>query len=288
MSAIAVKQEQYTIYVLTDEAAQSVVEVIPERGGIITRWQIQGQEVFYLDTERLTNPELTVRGGNPILFPICGNLPDNTYVHNGQTYTLKQHGFARDLPWVVTHQNEGECSLTVALTSTEQTRASYPFDFEVAFTYRLLGSTLEVHQQFTNTSAEPMPFSIGFHPYFLATDKTQLQVDIPGTEFWNHREQKTEPFAGSFDFDRDEIDAAFLNITRQSASVTDLSRQMRLTLDYDPQFSTLIFWTVKGKDFYCLEPWSAPRNAMNTGNHLITLEPGANLETSFRMTVAFI
>jgi len=33
---------------------------------------------------------------------------------------------------------------------------------------------------------------------------------------------------------------------------------LKLTLEYDDHYSTLVFWTVKGKDFYCLEPWAPP------------------------------
>jgi len=67
--------------------------VVPERDGIITSWRIQSQEL-YLDAEGFANPDLTVVEFH--LFPICGNLSDNTYTYDGQQYTLKQHGFARD------------------------------------------------------------------------------------------------------------------------------------------------------------------------------------------------
>ncbi len=76
---VAINEQQYKTYVLCDSYAQSEIEVVPERGGIVTKWRIQGQDIFYLDESRFTHPELSVRGGIPILFPICGNLPDNTY-----------------------------------------------------------------------------------------------------------------------------------------------------------------------------------------------------------------
>lgn len=129
MFSIAIQQQKYKTYILSDEIAGSQLEVVPERGGMITRWRFQGQELLYLDTERFAHPDLSVRGGIPILFPICGNLPENTYTYNGQTYTLKQHGFARDLPWQVTEQVTHEkASLTLVLNSNEQTRAVYPFE----------------------------------------------------------------------------------------------------------------------------------------------------------------
>ncbi|MDX2216493.1 MAG: hypothetical protein SFY66_24735 [Oculatellaceae cyanobacterium bins.114] len=289
MFAIAIQQEQYKTYFLSDQAAQSQIEVVPERGGIVTRWQFQGHDIFYLDEARFTNPELTVRGGIPILFPICGNLPDNTYTHKGQVYTLKQHGFAREMPWEVVDQGtEDSASLSLQLTSNEQTRAVYPFDFQVVFTYKLHGNSLELHQRFTNHSSDPMPFSTGLHPYFAVADKSQLQLDIPGTEFFNQQTQSIETYSGQFDFEQDEIDAAFRNVTRQTATATDVNAKFRLTLDYDALYSTVVFWTVKGKDFYCLEPWTAPRNALNTGDHLTHLDPGATLEAIVKFSIDFL
>ncbi len=69
MYTIAIEDKQYQTYILSDDTANSQIEVVPERGGIITHWRIQGQELFYLDHERFTHPDLSVRGGNPILFP---------------------------------------------------------------------------------------------------------------------------------------------------------------------------------------------------------------------------
>ena len=286
MFSIALKSEQYPTYVLSDQAAGARLEVVSDRGGLITRWQIQEQEILYFDAERFANPALSVRGGVPILFPICGNLPDNIYSHEGQTYTLKQHGFARDLPWEITDRGvQSGAHLTLMLNSNEQTRAVYPFDFQLAFTYRLRGKTLEIKQRFTNRSDKPLPFSIGLHPYFRVTDKTQLAFEIPSTQFQDQNTQVIHPFSGAFDFNQDEIDVAFLNLASNSAAVTDTQQNLKLTLEWDESYSTLVFWTVKDKDYYCLEPWSAPRNALNTGDHLITLDPRRTYETQVKMTV---
>ncbi len=288
MFTIALQQQQYKTYILSDETAGSQLEVVPERGGIITRWRVQGQEIFYLDTERFTNPDLSVRGGNPILFPICGNLPDNSYTHNGKQYTLKQHGFARDLPWEVTEQaTQNQASLTLVLNSTEQTKAVYPFDFQVVFTYKLQGNTLEIQQEYKNLSSTQLPFSTGFHPYFSVKDKTQLKFEIPSHEYQDQRSKEIHRFNGNFDFNLDEIDVAFKELTSQSATVIDNSRKLKLTLDYGKEYPILVFWTLKGKDFYCLEPWTASRNSLNTGEHLTVLESGASYNASVRLTANF-
>ncbi|HEY9893589.1 MAG TPA: aldose epimerase [Candidatus Sericytochromatia bacterium] len=288
MFAIATKQQQYKTYILTDQDAHSRLEVVPERGGIITNWSLQGQDILYLDTQRFADSSLSVRGGIPILFPICGNLPDNTYIYQGQNYTLKQHGFARDLPWEVTNQVTSDLAgLTLVLNSNAQTRAVYPFDFQVSFTYQLKGNTLEIKQKYTNHSSESMPFSTGLHPYFWTSDKTQLEYKIPASEYQDQITKEVHAFEGGFDLSQDEIDVAFRHLSGTSTSVTDTGRSLKLTLSYSDIYSTLVFWTVKGKDYYCLEPWSAPRNALNTGADLIHLAPGATCEASVGLTARF-
>jgi len=286
--SIAIQQQQYKTYILSDETTGSQLEVVPERGGIITRWRVKGEEILYLDAERFTHPDLSVRGGVPILFPICGNLPDNSYTLNGQQHTLKQHGFARDLPWEVVEQTtKDSAALTLVLRSNEQTKAVYPFDFQLVFTYVLRGNTLEIRQEYQNLSSTQLPFSAGFHPYFFTGDKNQLEFDIPSQEYQDQQTKEVHPFNGNFDFNRDEMDFAFGHITSQSASVIDRNRQFKLTLDADDIFSMLVFWTLKGKEFYCLEPWSAPRNSLNTGEKLTVLEPGTSYKASVRLSASF-
>ncbi|WP_390883212.1 aldose epimerase family protein [Kovacikia minuta] len=134
MFEIATQHDRYTTYILSDQETNSILEIVPERGGIVTRWQVHGKDILYLDAERFADPALSVRGGIPILFPICGNLPDNTYTYNGQTYTLKQHGFARDLAWEVTEQvTQDRVSLTLVLNSNGTNPGGLSLRFSAGF-----------------------------------------------------------------------------------------------------------------------------------------------------------
>ena len=288
MYKVSSEQKQYNTYTLSDDSSGSQIEVVPERGGIVTSWKINGQEVFYLDTERFTHPDLSVRGGNPIVFPLCGNLPDNTYNVDGKDYQIKQHGFARELPWTATAQNnDGAASVTVELASNAETKAVYPFDFHLAFTYSLQGNTLEIRQEYKNLSATPMPFSSGFHPYFLCGDKNQIEANIPSVSYQDNRTKEDFAFDGKFDFDQDEIDAVFGKLNSRSTSIIDNSRNLKIAIDYDDFYTYLVFWTVKGKDFYCLEPWSATRNSLNTKEYLTVLAPNASCTAVVKITADF-
>ena len=286
MFTIALTQKHYPTYILCDQQANSSIEVVPERGALISRWRVGDRDILYLDEQRFANPQLSVRGGIPILFPICGNLPDNVYTYKGQQYTLKQHGFARDLPWEVTEQvTDNLASITLVLNSSDRTRAVYPFDFQLAFTYQLLGNSLKIQQRYTNHSGETMPFSVGLHPYFSTEDKTQLEFDIPASEYQDQRSKGIFPFSGQFDFNIEEMDFAYTSISRHSTSIKDNQRRLEVKISYSDLYSTLVFWTVKGKNYVCLEPWSAPRNALNTGEQLSYLEPGTSCESVVEISV---
>ena len=275
-------------YVLADTDTQSSLTIFPDRGGIATSWKVHDRELMYLDADRFTDPTLSVRGGIPILFPICGNLPDDSYKVGNDQYALIQHGFARNIPWkVVTQSTDTDASLTIELTSTDATRKVYPFDFTVTFTYRLQGENLVIDQTYTNHSTTPMPFSTGLHPYFAAPDKGSLTVEIPSPSYQEKQTQAIHPFAGKFDFSQPEIDAAFTKLTGNTAVVTDTSQGLTLTMTQAAEYHNMVFWTVQGKDFYCLEPWTGPRNSINTGVDLLHVAPGETFKTQVTFTAKF-
>jgi galactose mutarotase-like enzyme len=86
---------------LIDDEREVRVRVVPARGGLVTTWEVQGQSLLYLDPETYADPQKNVRGGIPILFPICGRLKDDTYWIGNREYHMPQHGLARRLPWRV-------------------------------------------------------------------------------------------------------------------------------------------------------------------------------------------
>ena len=280
MYSIALKQKQHPTYILTDQKSGGRIEIVPERGGMVTEWSIGDRQILYFDAERFTDPAKSVRGGIPILFPICGNLPNATYEVEGQSYELAQHGFARNLPWTVRDRavKEEGAVLELVLTSTPETLSVYPFEFELAFSYRFQGDRLHIDQSYTNKSERRMPFSTGLHPYFYLADataqtKSQLQLNIPAERYINQIDQTEHDYTGSLDWNAPELDLAFRPISAQQTSATDPNRQVAIAIDYDSAYTTIVFWTVAEKNYYCLEPWSAPRNALNTGADLLWLAP---------------
>ncbi|CCI82657.1 aldose 1-epimerase family protein [Lactobacillus hominis] len=112
----------------------------------------------------------------PVLFPIVGRLKDDQYRYKGQTYHMGQHGFARNMDFSVEEKDDNH--ITFLLISNEETKKSYPFDFELRVTYTLLNNLLEERFDVTNTGDEEMIFGIGGHPGFnLPTDHGLTKSD---------------------------------------------------------------------------------------------------------------
>lgn len=95
------------------------------------------------------NPKVWGRHA-PVLFPIVGKLKDNQYSHNGETYTMGQHGFARDRNFELIEKTEQK--LTMVLKADELSKKVYPFDFELSIKYRLTDNGLYVTYNVRNPS----------------------------------------------------------------------------------------------------------------------------------------
>ena len=161
---------------LTDAQSGAIAVIEPERGGIVTRFEIGARRVLFLDVATLRDPSKNVRGGVPVLFPSPGKLVDDAWAYAGQHGAMKQHGFARNLPWQVVRSGGGSAVLT--LVADDATRAQFPWDFVVEHTFTLRGTSLRLDQRVTNRSASAMPFGFGFHPYFFVPDAAKRDTTI--------------------------------------------------------------------------------------------------------------
>ena len=104
------------------------IKFCPQRGGVITNWISDGEEILYFDEKRFIDKTKSIRGGIPILFPICGNLNTSSSVFGKDFVQLTQHGFARDLQWQYSFNEKFLC---LFLNASKKTKKYYPFDFEL-------------------------------------------------------------------------------------------------------------------------------------------------------------
>lgn len=105
---------------------------------------------------------------SPVLFPIVGSVWEKRYRVAGQEFELGQHGFARDMDFVLVSQTENE--VRYRLESSEETLAKYPYPFALEIAYKLHGNKVDVIWDVTNPSDEQIYFQIGAHPAFNYPD----------------------------------------------------------------------------------------------------------------------
>lgn len=244
------------------------IELSPHRGAIVTSLQVHNKEVLYLDRATFEDPTKNVRGGIPVLFPLCGP--------QSEPATMSQHGFARTMPWEVVHQAEN--TVRLVLHDNQETRAVYPYAFFYELSYSALPHGLRIEQKVANRGRETMPLQFGFHPYFLVGRKSDLEFNLPVSTYHDNKSDDSGTFR-TFDFERDEIDWAFPNPTTQSAAFRDPERGHEVIVRYSTDYSQLVFWTLKDKPFVCVEPWSSARFAYPDGDDVHRVEPGGLLET---------
>jgi galactose mutarotase-like enzyme len=216
----------------------------PGRGGLLTRFSVDGEPLLYLDEGTLADATKNVRGGVPILFPVAGKPPAGS--------PLEQHGFARKLPWRVVE--EGAERAVLGLDAGDATRALWPHEFSLRFSYALGDRSLSLEQRFENRGEAPMRIQPGLHPYFRVDEKAGARVATGATRAWDNLAGAERALA-PIDFAAGEVD---LHLLDHDAPGTRLLRPGApdIILDWSDDQKVLVLWTLPGRPFICVEPWS--------------------------------
>ncbi|MCJ8142447.1 aldose 1-epimerase family protein [Ancylobacter sp. A5.8] len=245
-------------------------------------------------------------GRAPLLFPIVGRLPGDALVHEGQSYTMLQHGFARRRSFATLEASPSRA--VFGLDSDEETLKQYPFAFALRVTYTLEEATLTISATVTNSGTVPLPASFGFHPAFLwplpyGGTKAEHRVVFEKAEVEAiHRpvggllSRETEPNP-AMDAVMTPDDAMF---ERDALIFTHLrSRHIRFGVPGQPGIEVafpdmphLGLWSKPGAPFLCIEPWQGYASAEDgpvafaDKPGLVLIEPGA--ERRFAMSVRWL
>ena len=248
------------------------LRLIPERGGLVSGWRCGDREVLYFDEERYADPSKSIRGGVPVLFPICGNLPDDRLEVDGLDHTLPQHGFARDLPWQLQLLDD-QSGVRLSLGSSADTLKAYPFSFLLEMEVRPAADALEIITSIFNRGNRPMPFSFGLHPYFQVNDLGQTRLTgLPG-HCLNHLEMADASTADQLACLPQGVD--FLCQPAGPVTLIDDSNGRQLQLQHQAPLDLTVVWTEPPRRMVCLEPWTGPRQALISGDRKLELAPAA-------------
>jgi galactose mutarotase-like enzyme len=212
----------------------------------------------------------------PILFPIVGKLKNDRYNWNDISYTMKQHGFARDMEFQLIEQSA--IKAVFQLETSEVTLENYPFHFQLIVEYRTEGNKLITTYAVKNTGEKAMPFSIGGHPGFALNDDLENYfLQFPNETVAPRHLIKEGFYTGETsnvlfekkyrlkkeDFSQDAIvvKQPFFN------EVTLVYIDQPIVSMHCSDWTAVGFWTKEDAPFFCIEPWWGwADNIDSTGN----------------------
>jgi galactose mutarotase-like enzyme len=241
----------------------------------------------------------------PNLFPIVGKLKNGTYQYMEKSYSLPQHGFARDMEFICIHQSENE--LTFELVASEKTLENFPFHFSFQVHYVLIEKSVNVSYKVFNPDNKDLFFSVGAHPAFncpllpnetfesyqlFFNDINCLDISLLEDGLISDNKKTISLNNNTLQVKQDlfKNDAlVFLNNQFNSVELksTKHFHGVKLTAINWPYFG---IWTKKdSSQFVCLEPWYGIADSVNsTGeieekNGIIKLKPYQNFKCDFKI-----
>lgn len=219
------------------------------------------------------DPEFWARHA-PVLFPFVGKSWQDTYrTSDGSLYKMPQHGFARDMHFVLFSQDE--TSIMYLLKSNTETLEKYPYHFELYIGYRLNKNMVEVIWEVKNTGKSEMYFQIGAHPAFNYID-FDSEAPIKGYLGFDKQKDITYKLIGEkgclnvqnrYDLDLQEgllaikantfaKDALVIEANQiKTVKLLDRNKQQHIALHFDAPVVGLWSPNKENAPFVCIEPW---------------------------------
>lgn len=265
-------------------------------------WSLTDQQ----DRQLMTDADPAYWTGRaPLLFPIVGRLRHDRYRLGSTEYALEKHGFARRQNFELTEAKADRAVFT--LNANDETRAQYPFAFQLGVTFEAEGPDLSMTATVTNQDDKDMPFSFGYHPAFawplpFGGEVTDHQIKFEKLESAPIRRIGVEPGLIAPDPRPTPVDGQTLQpdyaLFEEDAVIWDDLNSRRLTwgvpgqtqLDIQfPDTPWLGIWQIPGARYLCIEPWAGMADPAGYDGDftdkpgMMKLAPGA--ARSFRMGI---
>jgi aldose 1-epimerase len=297
---------------LTDPEHLTVVSIATDFGNNAYSMTVRGQEILYKPAPDLeawrAKPGL---GGVPLLSPWANRIDGDAYYANGKKYLLNPglgnirydghhlpiHGLvAYSTKWKVVKSGHSSVTSRLEPWKDPDSMAQFPFAHAIEITHRLHGGALEVATTVENLSHEPMPLSLGYHPYFQLSDspRDDWKVHLAAREsvvlsdlLVPTGERKPVEFSNPYPLAGHVLDNVFTGLTGAEWSVE--GKTQKIAVKFGPKFPVAVVYAPKGGSFICFEPMASQTNAFNMKQagkdaSLQSIAPGTSWSESFFVT----
>ena len=276
-----------TIWILEDDDG-ACLEVWPARGFNAYRWRVGGEEILYCDAAFFDGSKPT-RSGWPILFPFPNRIRAGRFAWNGVAYqwplndpsgTNAIHGFVVGRPWrIIDHGADATqawvtASFEVSCDAPEMT-SQWPGASVLQLTYRLAANSLRVEATVANVGTTPLPFGLGFHPYFRVAPfgGDQACIDIAAGKQWQLNDCLPTGSTVNFGWQQQrfattQLDDLFTDVpmcradARHSGAM-ESDEGRRLVVEASRDFGQVVVFTPPHRQAICFEPYTCTTDAIN-------------------------
>jgi aldose 1-epimerase len=228
------------------------------------------------------------------------------------------HGFAVNRSWRVVDQGADEKSAWLTgefhgSLDAPETLPLWPADYRLRVTYRLSDHILRVEADVDNPDTKPLPFGLGYHPYFHLTSfgGEEAVVTVAANKIWELVENLPTGKLLDMDEARDLRHGRSLIGLKLDDVLTDLysiaydqedrlglvgvvqhpSAERMLTLWTAGDFREMVVFIPPHREAICLEPYTCTTDAINLAAQGIdagwrTLAPGEQWQGVIEMHLA--
>jgi len=187
----------------------------------------------------------------------------------------------------------------------------FPFAHTLTMTYRVQDGGLEVRTRIDSLSDEPIPVTIGFHPYFQLTDspREEWRLSVAARTHWLLDASKlptgqTQPITAILPTPKNvlvkdvTLDDIFTDLERDQqgrATMSLIGKTQQLDVVVGPRFKTILVLSrdnnanrmaANARGTVAFEPMAGVTNALNLAHkgvykELQSIEPGGSWDESF-------
>ena len=227
----------------------------------------------------------------PIMFPICGGLKNDSYIYEGNTYTLQKHGYARFMDFEV--ESVSDTSAVFLHRSNEETKKAFPFDYELRVCFCLEGNSLKIEYLVRNMGEKTMYFNVGAHEgYYTPEGIEDYDVIFPERETLDSyvlygniisdqrlpiiKDSCTLPLYDKY-FTVDAL--VFKDLISRSAILRNRKTGRALRVDF-PKAKYFLLWHKPNSPYICLEPWDGLQDTVDSDGQLCNKEGITSLDAN--------
>ncbi|MCH9816951.1 MAG: aldose 1-epimerase [Actinomycetia bacterium] len=263
-------------------------------------FRVAGEQIQVLHAESdVLGDGSPTRSGMPVLFPFPNRIAGANFDWDGDTYEIPVthpgdtnaiHGLVCRAAWTDWERTISEDAVTGRFRLSSDASDGvlhWPGDLELRLTYTITDDALTISSEVVNPEEKPVPFGMGFHPYFAPLGAgtgpeavAACHVQCDATAYWVLEDSiptgEKRPVAGKRDLRRNpsvgdrELDDILTDLPAFVGGRSGLMPRATLTggavtlsLNCDESWRDVVVFTPPNRESIAIEPYTCPTDAVH-------------------------